>query len=65
MEINVRLCKNCKVKKQRIEAGKYPNGRDKRWKDESGLLWNGSICGECNRTRAKGVMKKVRANEKV
>jgi hypothetical protein len=64
MEINIRQCKICKGKKQRIYDGKYPNNRDKKWRDETGLLWVGNICGECNQDRAKGVMRKVRSNEK-
>ena len=64
MEINNRVCKLCKDSKQRIEDGKYPNGRDKRWKDQDNLLWNGNICGKCNQSRAKGIMKKVRSNVK-
>lgn len=64
MEVNLRVCKICAVKKQRIEDGKYPNGRDKKWRDDKGLLWVGNICGECNQNRAKLVMKKARSNVK-
>lgn len=63
IESNIRKCKSCFENKQRIYDGKYPNNKDKRWRDEKGLLWMGNICGECNKSRAKGVMKKVRANE--
>ena len=63
-EVNNRVCKACKATKQRIADGKYPNGRDKKWRDETGLLWVGNFCGECNKTRAKLVMKKVRADAK-
>lgn len=64
MEINGRKCKICKKIKQRIEDGTYPNGRDKRWKDEDNLLWSGNVCGKCNQSRAKVVMKKARSSEK-
>ena len=63
MESNKRMCKNCSVLKDRISAGKFPNGRDKKWLDEDGLLWNGAVCGKCNKERAKQIMKKVRAND--
>lgn len=56
MEANLRLCKKCNKLKQRIEDGKFDN-RNKRWKDESGLLWNGSTCGECNKERIKLAMR--------
>jgi hypothetical protein len=64
VEVNDRVCKVCNVKKQRIFDGKYPNSRDKKWRDETGLLWSGNVCGSCNRDRAKNVMKKARSNEK-
>lgn len=64
MESNLRKCKICNETKNRIYEGKYPNGRDKKWRDDKGLLWVGNICGECNQQRSKGVMKKVRLNEK-
>lgn len=63
MEVNNRKCKSCSELKSRIFDGKYPNNKDKRWRDDKGLLWMGNICGECNQSRAKVVMKKVRANE--
>lgn len=62
VESNIRECKVCFIKKQRIFDGKYPNNRDKKWKDEAGLLWNGNICGKCNRDRVMRVMQKVRKN---
>lgn len=64
MESNLRLCKKCNQLKTRIEAGKYPNGKDKKWSDESGKLWNGSTCGLCNSVRSKDVMQKSRTSKK-
>lgn len=59
-ESNVRLCKVCKQLKQRIQDGKF-NGKDKKWRDESNLLWNGSTCPQCNRERVKNKMKEKRS----
>ena len=60
MESNVRICKKCNQLKNRIEAGKFPNGKDKKWADESGKLWNGSVCGGCTVIKAKETMKVLR-----
>ena len=65
IERNRRECKLCKEHKDRIFDGRYPNNKDKRWVGQDGLLWVGSICGQCNRSRAKTNMQKARANEKV
>lgn len=50
--------------KIRTESGKYPNGKDKKYTDETGKLWSGSICPPCNKIRANETMKKKR-NEKI
>jgi len=54
----MRKCKECGVIKQRTEVGKYK--KDKKFRDGEGLLWNGNICGSCNRVRARKVMQKTR-----
>lgn len=64
MEQNTRECKQCEQLKQRIEAGKFPNGKNKRWRDESGKLWSGNLCGECNNARCKEAVKKTRYENK-
>lgn len=64
METNKRLCKLCNILKDRIETGKYPDGKNKKHVDESGKLWNGSVCGVCNVKRAHNNMKKLRARRK-
>lgn len=61
MEQNKRLCKECKQLKERILQGKFTNGRDKKWTDETGKLWNGNVCPPCNVSRAKVTMKRIRA----
>lgn len=35
----------------RIYGGKW--GPYKQWRDEHGLLWNGNVCGVCNRARSR------------
>lgn len=61
MEQNKRKCKICTEDKNRILSGKFPNGRDKKWAGDDGLLWNGNICGKCNVLESKKKMKKIRA----
>jgi hypothetical protein len=60
-ESNLRKCKKCQVLKIRILDGKYDNGRDKRWLDDEGKIWNGSLCPLCNVERARTTMKRLRA----
>lgn len=67
-ESNLRLCKKCNEVKRRTLAGKFPDGRDKRYVDDSGKLWNGSMCPSCNAERAREVMsakRKRKANDQV
>lgn len=61
MNVETKLveCKVCKERKEFSCLSKFPNGV-KKWTDEDGLICNGKTCGQCNRLRAKGVMKKVR-----
>lgn len=60
MESNIRKCKVCLEDKNRILAGKFPNGRDKKWAGDSNLLWNGNICPECNVKESFKKMRKSR-----
>lgn len=55
-----RICKTCKVIKERIPDGNYPNPKNKKFRDESGSLWSGNICGPCNTLRLKEHMKSKR-----
>lgn len=64
METNKRLCKVCGILKDRIETGKYPDNKNKKHVDETGKLWNGSVCSACNVTRSHETMKKLRAKRK-
>lgn len=60
LESNLRICKVCKLLKQRIEAGKY-NIKDKKYTDENGKAWMGSTCYECNKNRLKTHMQMKRS----
>lgn len=64
MEKNDRLCKRCGLLKPRIQSGIYPDGKNKKFTDDSGKLWNGSVCGDCNVKRSLENMKKLRAKRK-
>lgn len=56
-------CRSCGGSKVRKPDGVFTNGRDKRWVDQHGKLWNGRKCPDCNRLRAKEVMKKSRKSK--
>lgn len=59
-EIEIKLCKKCNELKKRIQDGKF-DGKNKRWRDEEGSLWNGRVCGRCNLDRVKNLMKQKRS----
>lgn len=52
-----RICKSCKVIKDRIPDGVFKNPKNKKFRDEDGGLWNGSLCSKCNTERLKNHMK--------
>ena len=57
-ESNYRICKGaCKQMKLRKYSGRFPDGKNKIWVDETGKRWNGSICHDCTNERLKIVMK--------
>ena len=56
MESNLRACKICKQLKNRIQSGKFDT-RNKKYVDENGKLWSGSICPPCNTERVKLAMR--------
>lgn len=56
-------CKKCKVIKKRYLDGKYPNGKDKRWIDETGGEYSGSTCPPCHRKVCKEANKRRRLKE--
>ena len=61
-EVNYRVCKVCKVKKERIMSGKFPSNNI-RWVDKEGKQWSGNTCASCNRDRASKTMIKLRNGE--
>jgi hypothetical protein len=64
-EINLSKCSGCQEIKTRIQDGKYPDGRNKKWVDEHGKTWVGRRCPECVVLSMKGRMKSLRASRKV
>ena len=64
METDIRVCKSCQKLRKRVFAGRY-RGKDKRFVDENGLLWNGSVCGLCNIARVRNHMAKLRQERKL
>lgn len=65
MEINKTICKGCKQIKDRVSAGTFKNGRNKKWRDENGQLWSGKLCGPCNALRLKETMQNKRNTKDV
>lgn len=53
-------CKNCGQTKVRILSGKFPDGKNNRWVDENGKLFNGKCCPACATEKAKQKMKELR-----
>ncbi len=60
MESNLNKCKVCLELRVKTEDGKFPNGKTKRYLDQFGKIWNGKVCPQCNRNRAKNTMKSIR-----
>ena len=57
-------CKNCLITDTWICSERFPNG-NKKWRDSSGLICNGRVCGTCNRDRSKNTMRRVREGSDV
>lgn len=64
MESNKVICKQCNFLLTKINDGRYPNGKDKRFKDEFGGEWSGRVCPSCHKTNNRNRMRKYR-NEKI
>lgn len=62
-EINLSKCSACQEIKPRIQAGKYPDGRNKKWVNEQGILWVGRKCPDCVKSQMKVRMQKFRSKE--
>ena len=61
MEKDLRICKVCNNIKVRIQDGRYPDKRFKKFVDESGSQWNGSKCPDCHRLGTKSAIAKKRS----
>jgi len=55
-----RICKTCKIIKDRIPDGLFKAGKLKKFRDAEGGLWNGSECHNCMQIRLKEHMKSKR-----
>lgn len=61
-EKNNKQCKVCGLIKERILVGKFgEQKRNKKWSDSTGKLWNGHVCPDCHKAKAKENMRKFRA----
>lgn len=60
-EKNLTQCKVCSTLKLRVQDGKYENGKNKRWRDETGHLWMGKTCPDCHRNRMAETQRKKKA----
>lgn len=59
-EIQKKQCKDCGELKDRIQFGKFGEGRNKRWIDNNGKQWMGYYCPDCNKKRALANMHRLR-----
>lgn len=64
IEANLSKCTSCQGIKQRIQAGKQPDGKNKIWVDEHGKRWNGRKCPDCVIEGMKSRMSKLRSDRK-
>lgn len=64
MEKTFRHCKNCGELKERINAGRYPNGKDTRYVDSLGKQWSGNWCESCHKERTRLKTLERRSNNK-
>lgn len=63
-ESNLTTCRLCQKIKLRRVVGKYPDGKNKKYADESGALWNGLVCPQCQQDRARNNMRRLRKHGK-
>lgn len=63
MESDKRKCNICQLEKSRILAGKF-DSKNKRYNDETGKAWRGSICPDCHRLDIKRRMQAMRVLRK-
>jgi hypothetical protein len=64
-DYSVIVCKVCNKEHKRYFAGRYPNGKDKRWIDEHGREFSGKVCAGCHANRcAKRIAIKRQSSKK-
>lgn len=61
MKLDKRVCTTCMKLHVRAYSGK--KGKNTFWRDEHGLLWNGKMCGGCNRERIREAVAKHRIKQ--
>lgn len=61
---NIKKCKGCGKLEVRKQCGFFPGGRNKKWVNDNGGIWNGLKCPDCNRSRVKDSIKQKRADAK-
>jgi hypothetical protein len=50
-DYSIIVCKICNSECKRYFAGRYPNGKDKRWIDANGREFSGKVCADCHAKR--------------
>ena len=55
-EKNICTCKKCGVDKTRKFIGKF-DGRNNKYVDDNGKLWNGRVCPSCHKRVSRHNMK--------
>jgi hypothetical protein len=59
-ETSVIKCSFCEKVCTRYLAGRYPNGKDKKWVDEKGREFSGRTCPMCHSKRAANTNRRKR-----
>lgn len=59
----IATCKTCNEKKVRNPAGKFTNGRDTKYVDADGKLWNGLKCSQCIKEHMRNHQKVKRSKK--
>lgn len=62
-ESSVIKCSRCYKVVTRYLAGRYPNGKDKKWVDEKGREFSGRTCPPCHSDRAAGNNRRRRSSK--
>jgi len=63
-DYSIIVCKVCEKECRRYFAGRYPNGKDKRWIDNNGREFSGKVCPDCHANKCAKRVAKKRASRK-